>query len=104
MQFFTMRDIELRRWSESQGMYGTPWSRQNKLQKRGTGELPHAASMVCGREFCPPMETLAQSVSNHRSHRDSMATIPLVCALAGNGTCSLMFLATSAIFARRLVA
>jgi hypothetical protein len=38
------------------------------------------------REVLSPMETLAQSVSTIAPTTTPAATIPLVCALAGNGT------------------
>jgi amino acid transporter len=45
-----------------------------------------------------PMETLAQSVSTMAPTTTPAATIPLVCALAGNGTWLAYVLATAAIF------
>jgi amino acid transporter len=45
-----------------------------------------------------PMETLAQSVSTMAPTTTPAATIPLVCALAGNGTWLAYVLATIAIF------
>ena len=45
-----------------------------------------------------PMETLAQSISTISPTATPVATIPLVCALAGNGTWLAYLLATSAIF------
>src|SRR5271165_5351931 len=44
-----------------------------------------------------PMETLAQSVSTIAPTTTPVATIPLVCALAGNGTWLAYVLATAAI-------
>jgi len=44
-----------------------------------------------------PMETLAQSVSTIAPTTTPVATIPLVCALAGNGTWLAYVLATIAI-------
>ena len=44
-----------------------------------------------------PMETLAQSVSTMAPTTTPVATIPLVCALAGNGTWLAYLLATAAI-------
>src|SRR5271169_5234533 len=44
-----------------------------------------------------PMETLAQSVSTIAPTTTPVATIPLVCALAGNGTWLAYVLATVAI-------
>jgi len=53
----------------------------------------------CGlrREILTPMETLAQSVSTMAPTTTPAATIPLVCALAGNGTWLAYALATAAI-------
>ncbi len=49
------------------------------------------------REVLSPMETLAQSVSTIAPTTTPVATIPLVCALAGNGTWLAYALATAAI-------
>jgi amino acid transporter len=49
------------------------------------------------REILSPMETLAQSVSTIAPASTPAATIPLVCALAGNGTWLAYVLATVAI-------
>ena len=49
------------------------------------------------REALSPMETLAQSVSTIAPTTTPAATIPLVCALAGNGTWLAYVLATVAI-------
>ena len=49
------------------------------------------------REVLSPMETLAQSVSTIAPTTTPAATIPLVCALAGNGTWLAYVLATAAI-------
>jgi amino acid transporter len=49
------------------------------------------------REILSPMETLAQSVSTIAPTATPAATIPLVCALAGNGTWLAYVLATVAI-------
>jgi len=48
-------------------------------------------------EALSPMETLAQSVSTIAPTTTPVATIPLVCALAGNGTWLAYVLATAAI-------
>lgn len=48
-------------------------------------------------EVLSPMETLAQSVSTIAPTTTPVATIPLVCALAGNGTWLAYVLATGAI-------
>ncbi len=50
------------------------------------------------REVLSPVETLAQSISTISPTATPVATIPLVCALAGNGTWFAYLLATSAIF------
>ncbi len=44
------------------------------------------ASYGLRHEILSPMETLAQSVSTMAPTTTPAATIPLVCALAGNGT------------------
>ena len=49
------------------------------------------------RDALSPMETLAQSVSTIAPTTTPAATIPLVCALAGNGTWLAYVLATAAI-------
>jgi amino acid transporter len=49
------------------------------------------------REVLSPLETLAQSVSTIAPTTTPVATIPLVCALAGNGTWLAYVLATTAI-------
>src|SRR5579863_2106693 len=49
------------------------------------------------REVLSPAETLAQSVSTIAPTTTPVATIPLVCALAGNGTWLAYVLATIAI-------
>jgi amino acid transporter len=56
-----------------------------------------AASYGLRREVLSPMETLAQSVSTIAPTTTPAATIPLVCALAGNGTWLAYVLATAAI-------
>jgi amino acid transporter len=50
------------------------------------------------RGILSPLETLAQSVSTMAPTTTPAATIPLVCALAGNGTWLAYLLATAAIF------
>src|SRR5271169_388871 len=59
---------------------------------------PEAGSYGLRRGVLSPMETLAQSVSTIAPTTTPVATIPLVCALAGNGTWLAYLLATSAIF------
>src|SRR5258708_36624504 len=58
---------------------------------------PEAAGYGLRREVLSPMETLAQSVSTIAPTTTPAATIPLVCALAGNGTWLAYVLATAAI-------
>jgi amino acid transporter len=59
----------------------------------------HSSSAGYGlrREALSPMETLAQSVSTIAPTTTPVATIPLVCALAGNGTWFVYVLATAAV-------
>jgi amino acid transporter len=59
---------------------------------------PSSAGYGLRREVLSPMETLAQSVSTIAPTTTPAATIPLVCALAGNGTWLAYVLATAAIF------
>src|SRR6202171_2619857 len=63
----------------------------------GAGEPPQAASYGLRQGVLSPMETLAQSVSTIAPTATPVATVPLVCALAGNGTWLAYGLATSAI-------
>src|SRR5208282_5620565 len=56
-----------------------------------------AAGYGLRREVLSPMETLAQSVSTIAPTTTPVATIPLVCALAGNGTWLAYVLATVAV-------
>src|SRR5277367_6345278 len=49
------------------------------------------------RNVLSPLETLAQSVSTIAQTATPAATIPLVCALAGNGTWLAYLLATAAV-------
>jgi amino acid transporter len=58
---------------------------------------PEPGSYGLRREVLSPMETLAQSVSTIAPTTTPAATIPLVCALAGNGTWLAYVLATIAI-------
>jgi amino acid transporter len=64
-----------------------------------TTAQPDSQSVGYGlrREALSPMETLAQSVSTIAPTTTPAATIPLVCALAGNGTWLAYVLATAAI-------
>ncbi len=58
---------------------------------------PQMAGYGLRREVLSPMETLAQSVSTIAPTTTPVATIPLVCALAGNGTWLAYVVATAAI-------
>lgn len=58
---------------------------------------PDAAAYGLRRGVLSPMEILAQSVSTIAPTTTPAATIPLVCALAGNGTWFAYVLATTAI-------
>ena len=58
---------------------------------------PESAGYGLRREVLSPIETLAQSVSTIAPTTTPVATIPLVCALAGNGTWLAYVLATAAI-------
>src|SRR5579864_2440358 len=63
-----------------------------------TMEMPGTSSAYgLRRGVLSPMETLAQSVSTMAPTTTPAATIPLVCALAGNGTWLAYVLATVAI-------
>src|SRR3981189_1275933 len=63
----------------------------------GAEEIPRASSYGLRRGALSPMETLAQSVSTIAPTTTPVATIPLVCALAGNGTWLAYVLATAAV-------
>jgi amino acid transporter len=60
-------------------------------------ELPPTTDYGLRRGILSPMETLAQSVSTMAPTTTPAATIPLVCALAGNGTWLAYALATAAV-------
>jgi amino acid transporter len=60
-------------------------------------EFSPSADYGLRREILSPMETLAQSVSTIAPTTTPAATIPLVCALAGNGTWLAYVLATVAV-------
>src|ERR1700688_4744445 len=68
----------------------TNWSSQNSTRLRRmvqTSKAPLEKSTYGLRgEVLSPMETLAQSISTIAPTTTPVATIPLVCALAGNGT------------------
>jgi amino acid transporter len=63
-----------------------------------SSEHSPTANFGLRRGILSPMETLAQSVSTMAPTTTPAATIPLVCALAGNGTWLAYVLATIAIF------
>jgi amino acid transporter len=65
--------------------------------EQGAQVQPQAAGYGLRREVLSPMETLAQSVSTMAPTTTPVATIPLVCALAGNGTWLAYVLATAAV-------
>src|SRR5271155_579890 len=58
---------------------------------------PPTAGYGLRRDALSPLETLAQSVSTIAPTATPAATIPLVCALAGNATWLAYLLATAAI-------
>src|ERR1700733_13015303 len=58
---------------------------------------PETSTYGLRREILSPLETLAQSISTIAPTTTPVATIPLVCALAGNGTWLAYVLATLAI-------
>ncbi len=65
----------------------------------GAPEAHHdKAAYGLRRGALSPVETLAQSISTISPTATPVATIPLVCALAGNGTWLAYLLATAAIF------
>src|ERR1700674_1358446 len=71
------------------------WSR--RCMEQVVRESSQTASYGLRREVLSPMETLAQSVSTMAPTTTPAATIPLVCALAGNGTWLAYLLATVAV-------
>src|SRR3984893_3872967 len=62
-----------------------------------TQESPAMAGYGLRHGILSPMETLAQSVSTMAPTTTPAATIPLVCALAGNATWLAYALATAAV-------
>jgi amino acid transporter len=68
------------------------------LMETPTQASSRSAGYGLRQEVLSPMETLAQSVSTIAPTTTPAATIPLVCALAGNGTWLAYVLATAAIF------
>jgi amino acid transporter len=87
------------------GAFGTPSSilpsgSQHGVQscmENGAKGHPETPGYGLRREVLSPLETLAQSVSTISPTATPVATIPLVCALAGNGTWLAYILATSAV-------
>ncbi len=71
---------------------------QSRLMEPTSPEPSQGADYGLRRGILSPMETLAQSVSTVAPTTTPAATIPLVCALAGNGTWLAYVLATVAIF------
>ncbi len=65
--------------------------------ERKANEPSQNADYGLRREILSPMETLAQSVSTMAPTTTPAATIPLVCALAGNGTWFAYLLAAVAV-------
>ena len=65
--------------------------------ERTASAQPQSGDYGLRREVLSPMETLAQSVSTMAPTTTPVATIPLVCALAGNGTWLAYVLATVAV-------
>ena len=63
-----------------------------------TEQHSHTQGYGLRRSVLSPLETLAQSVSTIAPTATPAATIPLVCALAGNGTWLAYALATTAVF------
>src|SRR5579863_6291898 len=70
---------------------------KQRSSSRVTQGKTEGGSYGLRREVLSPMETLAQSVSTIAPTTTPVATIPLVCALAGNGTWLAYVLATAAI-------
>jgi len=60
-------------------------------------QSPQTPGYGLRREALSPLETLAQSVSTIAPTAAPVAAIPLVCALAGNGTWLAYLLATAAV-------
>src|SRR5271156_5243735 len=77
---------------------GQPAEGKNSLPaERSPQNQSDSSGYGLGGGGLPPMETLAQSVSTIAPTTTPVATIPLVCALAGNGTWLAYVLATVAI-------
>ena len=70
---------------------------QSSTAALSSQENPEAGGYGLRRGALSPLETLAQSVSTIAPTTTPAATIPLVCALAGNGTWLAYLLATIAV-------
>jgi len=90
--------------SAKRRLYRTAWTHRDRLTKRESPADSGASRR--GRAGCrlwlaarvlSPLETLAQSISTIAPTATPVATIPLVCALAGNATWLAYVLATIAI-------
>ncbi len=75
----------------------TQLEEESRRMTQRTPENPPIRDYGLRREILSPMETLAQSVSTIAPTSTPAATIPLVCALAGNGTWLAYALATTAV-------
>jgi len=69
----------------------------NRAEQIGATQSGTKKDYGLRRGVLSPMETLAQSVSTIAPTTTPVATIPLVCALAGNGTWLAYMLATAAV-------
>jgi amino acid transporter len=75
----------------------SPQNRNRSSDGRGTAESSAGIGYGLRRGVLSPLETLAQSVSTIAPSSTPAVTIPLVCALAGNGTWLAYLLATVAV-------
>jgi amino acid transporter len=89
----------LGRWLPAPLLYNPPQSIEENIDRMTETAIEPSQSADYGlhRGILSPMETLAQSVSTMAPTTTPAATIPLVCALAGNGTWLAYALATVAI-------
>src|ERR1035438_6958552 len=71
--------------------------RETRRMDQASQITPQSPTYGLRHGVLSPMETLAQSVSTIAPTTTPVATIPLVCALAGNGTWLAYVLATVAI-------
>jgi amino acid transporter len=81
-----------------QSVPNRPGTRNKNLPVNAQSQTAPPSDYGLRREILSPMETLAQSVSTMAPTTSPAATVPLVCALAGNGTWLAYVLATLAIF------